>query len=41
MAGGRSEGNYLLVTFWQTSLHECHSQVEGKATVRRRDTYLV
>ena len=22
-------------------LHECHSQEEGKATVRRRDTYLV
>ena len=41
MAGGRSEGNYLLLTFWQTRLHECHSQVEGKATVRRRDTYLV
>ena len=37
MAGGRSVlGNYLLLTFWLTRLHECHSQVEGKATVRRR-----
>ena len=37
MAGGRRVlGNYLLLTFWLTRLHECHSQVEGKATVRRR-----